>query len=157
MAASKTASKTRPDHAEADPTPDPPVAPVTVESRLATVEDALLADDAPPPDPTAYRAAWWPAAVTLPDGTHFRLARVYATREGLYVYDGVDHLAHFAPIDYGKTARPADSYPANRKAARIITADGGVILVQRLGGCGCGHPLKHWRPNWSNRHEAWEG
>jgi hypothetical protein len=154
MPESKTARRSSKLEEPAD-VPEPLEAPQEPEEPAPSPEPS---QPVTPPQPSAYRVAWWPAAVTLPDGTHYRQARVYATREGLYVYDRPGAApAHFAPIDYGKTRRPVTAYPANRKVVRIVTADDQAILVQPLAGCGCGHPLKSWKPAWANRHEAWEG
>jgi hypothetical protein len=119
------------------------------------------------PIPSSYRAVWWPAAVKLPDlDTPVRLAKVYATAEGLYVYTaapvGIEARADgrapfwFAPINYGETPRPATGYAASRAGVQLATSVG-TVSVQALGGCGCGNgALKAWRPDWAQRVEAWE-
>lgn len=112
-------------------------------------------DTATPPVPTAYRWSWWPAMVTLPSGTVFPQVKVYATAEGLYVYNRTGDPAYWSPIDYEKTRPPASTYPASEKLVRIWTPDEELILIQPLQGCGCGNPLKNWRPDWAYRNEAW--
>ncbi len=118
----------------------------------------------PTPIPSAIRAEWWPAAVRLPGQVQpIRVAKVYATRQGLYVYtsppaDPTNGLEpdFFSPINYDKTHRPGSSYAA-RQAGLIIVTDAGNVVVQQLGGCGCTHQaLKSWRPTWANYNESWE-
>lgn len=114
-----------------------------------------------PPTPHAYKAIWWPAQIVLPDGTLHRIAKVIAASEGLYVYDRVPHdrvngldPAWYAPIDFDKTATPRTGYATREKNVRISTGAGEVV-ISPLVGCGCGLPLKSWRPAWSHRNEAW--
>lgn len=141
------------------------------------LDDELLDDDLTPepepvaepapaatPTPTSIRAEWWPAAVRLPGQEQpIRTAKVFATREGLYVYTGRPADAanglepdFYSPILYDKTARPGTSYAA-RQAGHIIVTEAGHVVVQQLGGCGCTHQaLKSWRPAWASYNEAWE-
>lgn len=118
------------------------------------------------PVPVSYRAEWWPAMVKLPDfPTPVRLAKVYATATGLYVYtrrpDRHEHATGGTPhwwarVDYGKTPRPATGYAARDSGIRLVT-EVGTVVVQPLGGCGCQNGfLRAWRPEWANRNEAWE-
>lgn len=117
-----------------------------------------------PPIPSAYRAEWWPAAVRLPGLPQpIPLAKVYATAEGLYVYDEPPSTGDpngsrprfFSPIDYDKTPRPATGYAA-RQGIKLHTGAGDVI-VQQLTGCGCAkRALGNWRPGWGSRIEPWE-
>lgn len=115
------------------------------------------------PRPTAITHRWWPAAVKLPDeAAPIRLAKVYATPQGLYVYDqrpeDADGLSPrwFAPIDYSKTPRPVTGYVARNAGNQIVTS-AGVVTVTPLGGCGCGAgALKHWMPSWARTAIAWE-
>lgn len=111
----------------------------------------------PPPTPTSYRVSWWPAQVHLPDGTVIRQAKVFATSVGLYIYTGRpdgDQPDYYFPIDYSKTPPPPADYALRQKAIRIITPHG-EVRVYKLGGCGCNHPLKAWRPTWAHRIEPW--
>jgi hypothetical protein len=125
-----------------------------------------LADLPRVPVPVSFRAEWFPASVKLPDRDQpLRLAKVFATREGLYVYirpPGQNdrttgaHPEWFSPIHYDKTPRPAGGYAARQKGFHVVT-DAGTVVVQPLGGCGCSAgALKAWRPTWATRNEAWE-
>lgn len=120
------------------------------------------------PVPIAYRAEWFPAAVRLPDRPDpIRVARVWATAEGLYVYTQPPADRHtnraamgepdfYSTIDYDKTPKPSTNYAARQKGIHIVTAAGDVT-IQRLAGCGCSYrTLKNWRPSWASRNEAWE-
>lgn len=94
--------------------------------------------------------------------------KVFATAEGLWVYDrkpghpdgllvGEGEALFFSPIDFGKTPRPDHRYPA-RQAGFVVHTDAGPVQVHRTGGCGCSHrALKHWRPSWASRSEPWTG
>jgi len=131
--------------------------PSRAKSRPAARREA-----APPavPTPAAYRAAWWPAQIVLPDGTTHRIAKVFATADGLYVYATVPPdpagipPTWYAPIDFDKTAPPRSGYAARQKNIRITTQAGDVV-ISPLPNCGCGQPLKLWRPSWAHRNEAW--
>jgi hypothetical protein len=132
-----------------------------------------MAEPQPIPVPTSYRAAWFPVSVRLPrepgglEPKVIRVAKVWATPQGLYVYTAppddratnpasIGTPEFFSPIDYDKTPKPSGEYAARQKAIRIIT-DAGDVRLQRLGGCGCSHRnLKNWRPTWATRNEAWE-
>lgn len=115
-----------------------------------------------PPVPESYRWCWWPASVTLPeswtnlgDPTVIETAKVYATAAGLYVYTAPNVLAFYAPMDYSNTAQPVGVHPANKRTVRVALPDGEQVVVQPLNSCGCGNPLKAWRPNWAGKIEAW--
>jgi len=132
--------------------------PSRTKTRPATRRQAA-SEPTPPPTPSAYRAAWYPVQVTLPDGTLHRLAKVFAAAEGLYVYasvpaDPVATPTWYAPIDFDKTVPPRSSYATRQKNIRITTASGDVVLSP-LPHCGCGQALKMWRPSWAHRNEAW--
>jgi hypothetical protein len=128
--------------------------PVEVELPLEAEEPPAV--PGPPPIPTVYRWSWWPAMVRLPDGTTYPQVKVYATSEGLYVYTTpASTPAYYTPVDYDKTRPPSSSYPANQKTVRIWTPTDEQITIQPLQGCGCGNPLKQWRPEWAYRVEAW--
>lgn len=128
-------------------------APVGVE--LSTSTPPATGGTGSWPTPITYRWSWWPAMVTLPNGTVYPQAKVYATLEGLYVYAAVGEPTYYTPINYDKTRPPPASYPANQKTVRIWTPNDEQVTIQPLQGCGCGNPLKSWRPEWAYRVEAW--
>lgn len=118
------------------------------------------------PVPVSYKNEWFPAMVKVPDlPAPIRVAKVYATSSGLYVYTRRPRQGHtltggtphwWARVDYDKTPRPATGYAARDAGIHLVT-EAGVVVVQPLGGCGCQHgSLKAWRPDWANRNEAWE-
>jgi hypothetical protein len=119
------------------------------------------------PVPSSYRAEWWPAHVRFPDlETPARLAKVYATREGLYVYNrapGQNERATggtpywYARLFYDKTPKPVTGYAARNAGIPLVT-EAGQVIITLLGGCGCANgALRAWRPQWAGRLEAWEG
>lgn len=128
----------------------------------AREQQQILTEEPPPvivtpPTPSSYRAAWWPTQVRLPDGTVIPQAKVFATRVGLYIYTGRpdgDRPDYYFPIDYSKTAKPPADYALRQKAIRITTPYG-EVRIHKLSGCGCNHPLKHWKPAWAGRIEPW--
>jgi hypothetical protein len=131
----------------------------------------LLAQDAlqraqSAPVPSSYKAEWWPAHVRFPDlEKPARLAKVYATPQGLYVYvrcpGQMDRATGgtpfwYAPLLYDKTPRPATGYAARNAGIALFTEVGQVTLTV-LGSCGCSNgSLRAWRPQWADRNEAWE-
>lgn len=152
----------QPPRADGGPTLITPAAAVSI--GMAGVAEKLAAS--PVPIPVSFRGEWFPASVKLPDRDQpLRLAKVFATREGLYVYirppaqsDRLTgaHPEWFSPIHYDKTPRPAGGYAARQKGFHVVT-DAGTVVVQPLGGCGCSAgALKAWRPTWATRNEAWE-
>lgn len=118
------------------------------------------------PVPGSYKVEWWPASVVLPDMERaVRLAKVYATAHGLYVYARAPRQGDrqsggvptwFAPLDYDKTPKPASGYAARNTGVHLVTSVG-TVVVQPLDGCGCSNGLlKAWRPSWAGRNESWE-
>lgn len=109
-----------------------------------------------------YRA-WWPASVLLPGKVILHRVRAYATSMGLLVYVSIPRVASmewgdqepdwWSPIDYEATVRPnAAMLPGGH--ADIQTASG-LVVVTYTGGCGCGMPLKRWRPSFSTNVAIW--
>lgn len=103
--------------------------------------------------------SWWPAMVLLPGDRPRRTlhtCRVYATDLGLYVYRRKPVASvepeFFSPIDYAATSRPASMLPS---VASDIHTEAGLVIVTSTGGCGCGNPMKSWRPAFSSRIAAW--
>jgi hypothetical protein len=121
----------------------------------------------PVPVPTAVAATWFPAAVQLPDLPPLRLAKVFATPQGLYVYqrppvdrhvnaESLGEPTFFSPINYDKTGKPSTGYVA-RNAGVPVHTNAGLVVITPLGGCGCGaRTLKNWQPSWARRSISWE-
>lgn len=87
---------------------------------------------------------WFPAIVTVGGDTH-RSARAILTRDRLLVWLTTAGPILDAAYDPAASALPAPS--AGRFAtARITLASGVVVTVAGQRGCGCGNPLKSWRP-----------
>lgn len=91
------------------------------------------------------RHALFPARVTLPDGTTHhpcRLATDTAGTTHLYAWidQGPVELAHWPAT----TLTRADDRDRGRPLA--LTAPDGTLIDGRNAGCGCGHPMKRWRP-----------
>jgi hypothetical protein len=112
------------------------------------------------PNPTASLFAWWPATVQRPEGDPIHRARVYVTPEGLYVYtrvpaDGVTPN-HYWPVNWGATAQPVRTTATQMNGFKITT-DVGLVTIHAYGqGCGCGHPLKRWSPEFAgNAVKGW--
>lgn len=93
------------------------------------------------------RHALFPARATLPDGTVHHPVRVatgvdQVTR--LFVWDHDRHdaveLAAWPATDVTR----ADGFDHGRP--RVLVAPDGTVIDGRGQGCGCGHPLKSWRP-----------
>lgn len=88
--------------------------------------------------PTAV--ALFPAAVTLPDGTTHQPARLdtsNGTVRAWALIDGFPTLVASWPLDQVETR-------VERGRRSFTTRDGTLITGAR--GCGCGHPLKRFRP-----------
>jgi hypothetical protein len=111
---------------------------------------------------------WWPASVLLPGRTQsdrrpVHRVRAYATSAGLLVYEHRPTLATpefgavtpdwHSPIDFTATAAPMLSKLPG--ASVDIHTEAGLVVITYTGGCGCGHPLRHWRPSFSTRVAAW--
>ena len=126
----------------------------------AQLEDV---DSAQPslPTPTAQYARWFPAHVTLPDGTMRHSVRIYATNTGLFVFDhrpAVDDGsgALFAsPIDWPATLLMQPALPSPRIGFQIET-EAGTVAIGQMQGCGCHlRDLKNWVPSWAARTLPW--
>jgi hypothetical protein len=112
-------------------------------------------------EPQVTYYSWWPASVLLPKVPGERrqqvlhTCRVYATDAGLFVYRRPvpDSQPDFhAIIDYSTTNKPPNSLP---HYAHDVHTDAGLVVVTATGGCGCGNPVKSWRPSFSSRVGAW--
>jgi hypothetical protein len=109
-------------------------------------------------------ASWWPVSVLLPDRTTiWHRVRVYATTAGLVIYRqrptgqtpewGSLTPDWFSPVDYAANPRPAASQLPGSSIS--LTTQDGLVTITFTGGCGCGNPLKTWRPSFSTRVQAW--
>lgn len=93
------------------------------------------------------RHVLFPARVTLPDGTVHHPVRVATDTAGVtraWAWDNTQWLpieiGHWPAVDLAR----ADGRTAGRPQA--FTAPDGTLIDGRQAGCGCGHPLKAWRP-----------
>ena len=149
-------AKVKPSPLEREPveaSTEEPVAPDPEHDQLEVAPDPEPAI----PTPTAFRMAWYPAAVLTAEGKQIYLAKVYLTVQGLYVFTAPNSPpAYYTAVDYDKTTKPNSNYAATRKRVAIHTTDGRVVTVTPTGGCGCvNRPLNNWRPDWAQRIEAW--
>ena len=99
-------------------------------------------------------ASWWPADVTLPDGTALRRCRVYITTTDLVVFTDPEVPAFEAAVDFAQTPQPPAGNTWPRPSIDVHT-DAGRAVVSPTGGCGCGHRLKRWTPDWASRRTPW--
>lgn len=83
----------------------------------------------------------FPATVTTEGGT-WRSARVIVTRDRLLVYLTTAGPVLDAPYTEAVLPPPGQRFGT----ARITLASGATLLVAGQRGCGCGNPLKSWRP-----------
>lgn len=125
--------------------------------------------EAPPPVPSGITGTWFPALVVLPGQRHQlpSKVRVYATPEGLYVYDKVpqdqaqtlraDPL-WYAPIAYPETPRPPGNYSAlAANGFGIVTTKGTVMITVPKGCPTCGvRAMAVWQPVWAHSQVAAE-
>lgn len=84
----------------------------------------------------------FPVAVTMPDGTVHRPAKVYAHQgqTDIYVWD---RDARDAALVATLTGEPESS--GFRQWIVAVEAPE-PVRIAATGGCGCGHPLKRWSP-----------
>lgn len=124
------------------------------------------------PVPTGITGTWFPALVVLPGQRHAlgSKVRVYATPEGLYVYDRVpDDQAQtqqvtplwYAPIAYAETPRPPGNYSAQAANGFPIATAKGTVMITVPRGCPvCGvRQMAVWQPVWAHAQMAatWKG
>lgn len=146
----------------------PQVAPVLA-GNIQGIDIARLTEVIRVPVPTSVAHSWFPAHVQLPAGVDIDgqallyPCKVYATPQGLYVYREVPsereafrsgaQPAFWSPIDYEETPTPTVG-TLSRSGHAIHTA-AGVVMVRKENSCGCGHPLKRWRPDWARVRVSW--
>lgn len=125
--------------------------------------------EAPPPVPSGVTGTWFPALVVLPGQRHQlpSKVRVYATPEGLYVYDRVPQdqaqtqqadPIWYAPIAYPETPRPPGNYSAlAANGFGIVTTKGTVMITVPKGCPTCGvRAMAVWQPVWAHSQVAVE-
>lgn len=102
---------------------------------------------------TQVLKSWWPASIVLPDKAVWHRCLVFATTDDLRVYrrKGEPH-DWGSPIDFEQTPEPRRN-PQN--IGVDITTLAGVVVITPTGSCGCGNPLRHWRPDWASNVTSW--
>lgn len=93
------------------------------------------------------RHAMFPARVTLHDGTVYEPCRVATDTAGVTRAWAWDHT-QWLPIEVGHW-KASDLIRTDGKVTgrpRVLTAPDGTVLDGSSEWCGCGHPLKTWRP-----------
>lgn len=121
------------------------------------------AETTPIPVPTGVTGSWFPALVVLPGQRHDigSKARVYATPQGLYVYNRVPEdqaqvekvtPLWYAPIAYAKTKQPPANYSALADRGFLIETDKGAVSITVPKGCPvCGvRAMSVWQPTWAH-------
>lgn len=88
-----------------------------------------------------YRGDVFPADVTLPDGTRHETCRVRARGDGVTVY--VWSHDELSGVPLVEAARLLD-LGGDRYA--IDLGQDGMVEISKAARCGCGHPMKSWRP-----------
>jgi hypothetical protein len=120
--------------------------------------------------PQRVYAEYWPANVLMPDGSIRRKVRVYLTDTGAHLFftKPTDELApgFSAKIDYSST-KPPNLHAFNVGVDIVLllpvtNEEGGdlasaLLVITPLDGCGCGTPLRSWRPSWSHEISPWPG
>ena len=89
----------------------------------------------------------FPMHVTLPDGRQVRPAMLTVRGGVLEVFA---HRQDAAGDDVGRHVvrayRGAVTGTEGTRDLYVADTDGGTVTAIRDGGCGCGHPLKRFRP-----------
>lgn len=137
--------------------------PKTQDADPAEAEKHKAQAATPPPVPSGVTGTWFPAYVVLPGQRHAlpSKVRVYATPEGLYVYDRVpvDQAQSaeatplwYAPIAYAETPAPPANYSAAAANGFPIATEKGTVMVTVPKGCHtCGvRALAVWQPVWAH-------
>lgn len=137
--------------------------PTEIETMNAPVEFER------PPTPSGVTGSWFPALIVLPGQRHALpgKVRVYATPEGLYVYDRVPEdqaqvvaptPLWYAPIAYAKTSMPPGNYSAQAANGFSIATSKGTVTITVPRGCPvCGvRAMAVWQPVWAHAQVAAE-
>lgn len=102
-------------------------------------------------DPVIVRR-YYPAEVTLTDQASAQVitgALVIVTQERVYVWTAADSVRSLRLS--AAYERPDDAPPLPREyelkhRPALLDTDFGPVTVNKGRGCGCGNPLKSWRP-----------
>jgi hypothetical protein len=87
----------------------------------------------------------FPATVAVDGAPTYRSARVIVTRDRILVYVTTATPVLDALYDpVGSTIPRYNAPSGQRTIARLLS--GVTVTVDRQRGCGCGNPLKAWRP-----------
>lgn len=93
------------------------------------------------------RPALFPARATLPDGTVRHPVRVATGVDGITRVWGWDHDQHHAvELAAWPAVEVSRADGADHGRPRALRLPDGTVVDGRGQGCGCGHPLKSWRP-----------
>lgn len=138
----------------------PPVEDVTGADLVGRLSEPV---EAPIPVPSGITGSWFPALVVLPGQKHAlpSKVRVYATPEGLYVYDRPPQdqaqaqqvtPLWYAPIAYDETSQPPANYSARAaNGFEVVTTKGTVVVTVPKGCATCGlHAMVAWQPVWAH-------
>jgi hypothetical protein len=87
----------------------------------------------------------FPAIVSIDGQPTYRSARVVVTRDRVLVYVTTAAPVLDAPYDPATSVVPRYNANARQQTALALTS-GRRVTVDRQRGCGCGNPLKAWRP-----------
>jgi hypothetical protein len=102
--------------------------------------------------PIVVYKGFWPASVLLPDRKVWHRCRAYITDQGLAIFQRPAEVpAFFSPLDWVSTPEPH----VQRQVGIDVHTTAGLVVITLVGGCGCGNPLKRWRPRWAGTVAAW--
>lgn len=89
----------------------------------------------------------YPANVILPNGTEARSALAIVTQQRVYVWAQLGGTVQ-AVLDeeYVQPDRPLPHVAQLKTAPIVLGVPGGQVMVSAGSGCGCGSPLKSFRP-----------
>jgi hypothetical protein len=87
----------------------------------------------------------FPATVAVDGASPYRSARAIITRDRLLVYVTTAAPVLDAPYDPEQSVVPRYNAPRGQRAT-IRLLSGATVVVDRQRGCGCGNPLRNFRP-----------
>lgn len=103
-------------------------------------------------DPPVVLRDVFPAVVTAGSRVH-RSALAIITRDRVLAWTSRSCLVLDAAYDPLISVVPPASAPRTLRPAHLVLLDGTAVTVVGQRGCGCGNPLKGWRP-WSPYRKA---